>query len=220
MSSALKLPLRARKFAQTKLALLHALVERLDERALDEIPVKELYEAANISEASFFNYFARKADIIVYFVQLWSLDLAWQVQQGGLERTAFEAIEAIFTATARQIREHPGVMREILAHQARLTSQPSLPELTLAERSVAYPDRPGIETIPAAGLDSLLPPLVAQAIAAGELPPATDPTAAFLGLAAMFFGVPMCLCRTVPDHVEAAYRQQLSLYWNGLKASY
>ena len=219
MASTPPLSLRARKQAQTKLALMNALIARLDDRNLDEIPVKELYEAADISEASFFNYFARKADIIVYFIQLWSLDLAWQLGQADPERPVYEAIAEVYVSTARQTREHPGLMREILAQQARQAS-PSEPfEITLAERLIAFPDRPGIAEVPALGLDSLFPPLVERAIATGELPPTTDPTAAFLGLSTIFLGVPMCLTRSAPEFLEAAYRQQLALFWRGLKAA-
>lgn len=218
MVAAADIPLRQRKQAQTRQALLRAVVERLDgRRTLDEINVKELCREADISEASFFNYFPKKSDVLVYFVQVWSLGLAWRVRHELAGRSARAAIEAIFASTAREVREHPGVMAEILAHQARMAEVPRAADLPLADRVVAYPDRPGIEDVPGLGLDGLLPPLIDRAVREGELPAAVDRRAAFLALTAIFFGVPLVLRRIDPALVEPAYRQQLDIVWTGLQ---
>jgi AcrR family transcriptional regulator len=213
------IPLRERKQAQTRLALLDAVVARLDgSHTFDEIGIRELCDAANISEATFFNYFPRKTDVLVYFVQIWSLDLAWRVRQSASTTSARASIETIFASTAREMRAHPGVMAEIIAHQARVSAPVAPTEVSLAERLAAFPDRPGIEEVPAVGLDGLIPPLLARAVALGELPRTLDQRAAFLGLAAIFFGVPLILRRFDPEGIESAYRQQLSIYWAGLQA--
>ena len=212
------IPLRQRKQAQTRLALLDAVVARLDAaRAFEDIGVKELCADVGISEASFFNYFPKKTDLLVYFVQIWSLDLAWRVRQDDATTCARAAIETIFVSTARDVQKHPRVMAEILAHQARLSEPPQPVDIPLAERLAAFPDRPGIETLAAVGLDGLLPPLIEQAVAQGELPAGVDQQGAFLGLAAIFFGVPLILGRIDPALVEPAYRQQLAIYWSGLQ---
>lgn len=211
------LPLRPRKFALTKVGLLNAAVERLDRVSLEELQVRELCQAVDISEASFFNYFPKKADLLVYFVQLWTLDVAWHaLLSAPRPSTAREAIERIFEFSGRQAAEHPGVMAEVLAAQARLTEEPRVPELTLAERLAAFPGRPGVEGLEARGLDSLFPELLQQAVKGGELPRKTDVQAAFLGLTAIFFGVPTVLRRIDPRAIAPAYRQQLSIYWSGL----
>ena len=110
MTTLAEIPLRQRKQAQTRLALLDAVLARLDgKRTLDDIPVKELCDAANISQASFFNYFPSKTDLLVYFVQIWSLDLAGRVHTGAggaAGSSAREAIESIFVSTAREARQH------------------------------------------------------------------------------------------------------------------
>lgn len=212
-----ELPLRPKKFAQTKQALLSAAVARLDRQPLDAVQVKDLCEDAGISQASFFNYFPQKSDLLVYFVQLWTLDVAWHAQALGPGASALDRIRRIFGATAEQAAAHPGVMAEVLAGQARLTAPPKVEDLTLAERLLAFPGRAGVEALPSRGLDSLLPELLGEAVARGELPPGTDVTSAFLGLAALFFGVPLALLRRAPAQIGAAYEQQLAVYWAGLR---
>ena len=52
-----KIGLRERKSAKLKLGLAETLVELLEQRPLEEISVRELCEAHEISEATFFNYY-------------------------------------------------------------------------------------------------------------------------------------------------------------------
>lgn len=213
------IPLRPRKLALTKVRLLHAAVARLDRASLDELQVKDLCRDSDISEASFFNYFPKKSDLLVYFVQLWTLDVAWHaLLSQPRPATSYEAIQRIFQVTGTQAAEHPGVMGEVLAAQARLTEAPPLVEISLAERLAAFPGREGIETLEVRGLDSLFPELLAQAAKRGELPKQTDVRGAFLGLAAIFFGVPIALRRLDPRAIPRAYLQQLATYWAGLRA--
>lgn len=214
------IPLRPRKLAITRVKLLEAAVEQLDRKSLDELQVRDLCRIVGISEASFFNYFAKKSDLLIYFVQLWGLEVAWHgllaEPRPGSPR---EAIERIFELTGAQVAKHPGVMGEVLAAQARLTGPIEPGEITLAERLAAFPDKPGIEQLEARGLDSLFPELLAQAVRRGDLPKRTDVRAAFLGLAAIFFGVPIALRRIDPRLIGPAYQQQLAIYWAGLEAA-
>jgi hypothetical protein len=75
-------PLRQRKYARTKLALMNAALERLKDKSLEEISVRELCEEAEVSEATFFNYFPSKTDLLVYFVQLWTIEAGWHAHSG------------------------------------------------------------------------------------------------------------------------------------------
>jgi AcrR family transcriptional regulator len=217
-SSFAQLPLRQRKFAQTKLALLEAALQALESRPLDAITVKELCEAVTISEASFFNYFPRKTDLLVYYVQLWSLEMAWHSERLASRRGGLAAIEEIFALTGRRIAKQPGIMAEIIAEQARMTAPPEFVAISHAERLLVFPELEGIEGIDAIGLEALFPPLLEQAVEAGELPRQTDLTTAMRGLASIFFGLPVVYRRSDPDEVESAYLTQLRIFCAGLRA--
>jgi AcrR family transcriptional regulator len=218
VSDLASLPLRQRKLAQTKHALLEAAVARLDTTTLEELEVRALCADVGISQASFFNYFPKKSDLLVFFVQVWSLDMAWHTLARPAARTARANITRLFDLTAEAAAAHPGVMAEVLAGQARMRAKPTLTELTLAERVVAFPGREAIADLPARGLDSLLPELLTRAVAGGELPPRTDVMRATLGLSAIFLGVPIAILRVDPHALRAAYRAQLAVYWRGLSA--
>lgn len=214
-----RLPLRQRKHARTKLGLLDAALSALDGRSLEAVTVAELCEAVSVSEASFFNYFPRKADLLVYYVQLWSLEMAWHSRRRAAVTGGLAGIEEIFALTGRRIAEHRGVMVEIIAEQVRMTGPRDVPEVTVAERLLAFPELAGIEEETAMGVEELLPPLLDRAIEGGELPPDTDRAAALTAVAAIFFGVPVVHRRVRADEVGAAYQEQLAWLWAGLRAN-
>lgn len=213
-----KIPLRQRKFARTRLDLLAALVERLASRPLEEISVRELCEAASLSEASFFNYFPRKTDLLAYFIEIWSLEVGAHVARATRQGGARAGVEAIFAHTAEKVAEHPRVMAEVIAFQARMRDKPALGEITRAERLLAFPELPEAQDVTAQGLDDLLPPLLERAVKEGDLPKGTDRDGALLLLVSIFFGVPMILGPRAPRAIAGAYRAALDVVWKGLSA--
>lgn len=212
------LPLRQRKQARTRVGLLAALVERLDDRELDDVAVAELCEAVQISEATFFNHFKRKSDLLVYYVQLWTLEMGGVARRLLSDRGARAAIDAIFEATAHRVALHPGVMAEIIAWQVKSSSPPVMQVVGDAERLLALPDIEDVLELPVQGLDALLPWLLGEALKAGEIPANTDLGLLGHTLASIFFGVPAMRCRRDPGSVAGLYREQLELVWAGALA--
>jgi AcrR family transcriptional regulator len=202
-------PLRQRKLARTRLALLDALTAQLETQTYEAVRVKDLCAAADISEASFFNYFERKEDLLVYFIQIWCLSVGWHAQRALAERGALVAVREVFSRTAADISAHPRVMSEVIAFQARMEVAPTLRDPTLAERLGAFPDLAGIEALPARGLEVVLPGLLAAAKSRGELPADADLEFLFLNLATLFFGTPVVLRSRDPGAIGAVWQAQL-----------
>lgn len=202
--------LRARSYARSRLAVLDALVERLDQRPLEEIPVHEICEAAGVSQATFFNHFGSKSAVLVYFVQLWSIEVGHRAREVARQHGPSAAIFDLFDRAAADGVAHPGVMTEVVVHQARLAAPPSPPEITPTERAMRFPHLPDAATLPATGLDGLLPALLAEAVARGELPDDTDVDLTFVMLAGFFFGTPIAVRRVDPGLVGPLWRAQLA----------
>jgi AcrR family transcriptional regulator len=216
--------LRERKFARTKQALLNAAVEGLRSKRLEEITVKELCEAAEVSEATFFNYFARKEDLLAYFIQLWIIQMSYRAQTATGTDGGLAFIDSVFEHAAQRLQEHPRMIMEIIAYMAqqphpqRCPKQREWPDLTLAERLQAFPDCRGIECLPELCLEDLFGPALDRAIQRGELTSTVDREATLLALLSTFLGVPLWLGVERPERLGAAYRRQLNLLWAGLRA--
>ena len=209
--------LRERKFARTRLALAEAASHHLEAASFESLSVKSLCERVQISEATFFNYFPRKDDLIVYLDRLWTLELNWYGQQAMQQQQGLSVIEALFRYTSIQIQKKPGLMGEIIAHEARSRERQQGPVITLAERLMAFSDLEGIAEAPDDSLEGLLRGSLQAAIEQGELPENTVIPAAMVGLVSVFYGVPLALQHSNPAAIAAMYRQQLELLWKGLR---
>ena len=211
--------LRERKFAKTRLALAEAASHHLEAAPFEMLSVKSLCERVQISEATFFNYFPRKEDLIIYLDRLWTLELNWYGQQAMQQHQGLAVIDALFRYTSIQIQKKPGLMGEIIAHEARSRTRQQGPEITVAERMMAFSDLEGIVSTPDDSLEGLLRGSLQTAIEQGELPENTAMSAAMVGLVSIFYGVPLALQHNNPAAIAAMYRQQLELLWKGLRVA-
>jgi AcrR family transcriptional regulator len=218
MAATPRFSLRERKFARTRLTLADIVTHHLENAPLEALSVKALCERAQISEATFFNYFPKKEAIVVYLDKLWSLELNWYGLQVAGQQKGLSVIEALFRYAAIQIQKKPGLMGEIIACQAKERTRATLPDITQAERMLAFRDLTGIEDIGEDNLESVFRQALQQAIDQGELPPNTLIAAAMVGLVSIFYGVPLAIQHSSPATIGPMYRQQLALLWAGLRA--
>ena len=211
--------LRQKKFARTRLALATALFGVLTDLSLNDISVKSLCHKAELSEATFFNYFPSKQELMAYLAQLWLLELCWQVQRSAEAPKGLPAIQHLFAQLARICVSRPGMMRELIAWIARGGRLNEAMELGALERKLAFPDLEGIDAIQIQGIDALIVPHLETAIRKGELPDNTlIPTLLSL-LLAILFGVPLTLLSSHPGRIADLYQQQLQLVWFGVRAA-
>jgi AcrR family transcriptional regulator len=210
--------LRQRKFARTRLALAGALSKALMQQTLSEVSVKALCREAEVSEATFFNYFPSKQALMAYLAQLWMLELGWHAQAAAEDSQGLAAIHQLFAHHARTCASRPGLMQELIVWLARGGRLNTSIELGAFERSIAFPKLAGIETTPLKGLDAWIVPQLEVAMKTGELPENTlIPTLLSL-LLGMVFGVPLILLSSKPGKIADMYQQQLQLVWSGTRA--
>ena len=108
------IPLRERKYATQKLKILDAFDEKLKEKSLADISVKEIALTLDISEMTFFNYFKTKREVLVYFIELWSLEMQLKIEN----KQPLEAIYLVFEETAKLIENNYQLFMEIISAMA------------------------------------------------------------------------------------------------------
>ena len=204
---------REQKAADTRISLLEAVLARLDDRALADIHAKELAAAAGVSPATFFNYFPTKDHLLALFVQLWSVQMAWVSARHHAD-DPLGAIEAMFEATAAQAQEHPGVLAEIITFQARHRFDEDHPPPTDADVLRMFGPLDGILDVPRdAGLDRLVPPLLARAQTLGQLREDAPLPLIFAAIGTIFFGAPIIAQQADDLPLALAFRAQLRWLW-------
>jgi len=219
------IPLRERKQARSRLALLNAAIDRMREKALADITVEELCQAAEVSKGTFFRYFARKVDLIFYYIRLWSIEVTWRERKAADSASSLALIEALFEWTAAVYEDHPRIFSEMIALRAfepqefARIAQNDIIMVSEAERLMQFPECEGIEEIPEGSFHPYFRRNLKAAIAKGELPQDTNIDSAVLSLACIFYGVPLMLDDRVPRNLTSAFLRQLRLLWVGLRAS-
>jgi AcrR family transcriptional regulator len=211
--------LRERKYAQTKLALLHAAVEKMKEKRLEAISVKELCETIPVSEMTFYNYFPKKTDLLVYYIQITFIEMAWYLQHAVKNKTNLEMVEELFDFASRKVIANPFVMTETLSLLGQERKNPEFEGLSRAEQLLALPDLPGIEEVDVkeTRLETMIEPYLRQAIEQGELPEGTDLNTAVIMTTSIFAGLVMNLHLTEPELIRPLCRRQLRLLWKALR---
>jgi AcrR family transcriptional regulator len=214
-----QLPLRERKFARTKLALLEATLERLREKRLADITVRELCDAAEVSEATFFNYFKKKHDLLRYFIQIWNLEASLVATEKAGADGGVDYIGAIFEHTGQRIADNPRVMLEIIGHMAQAEPEEWSCEqqpLGTAERLQAFPDVDGVAAVEECEMDNMFRSAIERAKTRGELPAHVNTDAAVAAVIAIFFGIPLWHAALTPEAVPGLYASSLKTLWAGL----
>lgn len=220
MKKELAFSLQERNYAQTKLALLRAATEKIQRRSLCDISVKELCEAGSVSEETFYNYFPRKTDLLIYYIQVITLEAAWYLQHAVKHKTNLEMVEEYLDFMARKLAAEPAMMTETLAYFGQERQPPNFPPLSKVEQILAYPTLPGIEEleIKDVRLETFVEPYLAQALAQGELPHDTDLDELVLMSVSAFVGLVMHLNLTEPERIRPLCRRHLRLLWKALRA--
>jgi AcrR family transcriptional regulator len=207
----LRLPLREKKFARVRIAILSVLLQLTKERSLADISVREICDVAQVAPATFFNYFPSKEDVLVYYMRLWSIPVTLQCRAVAAQRTALDAIITVFDFTAREMEQYPRLMFEVIAYIAHATEPPHPPSLTRAERLLAFPNLPGAEDVEPQSIDELFTAQLKQAVRAGELPSSLSTEAVALLLKTIFYGVPLATRREGVRTIRRAYHEALDV---------
>ena len=147
--------LREKKQATLKLKILDSFDEKLKTKALADISVKEIAKELDISEMTFFNYFGSKKEVLIYFIELWSLEMKLLIE--GLE--PLTAIYRIFKETAKTIEKNPNLFMEIVASMALNGMHKKDIVISKAERILRFGEDCPYEV---GGFKDLMMPLVSK----------------------------------------------------------
>lgn len=187
----LDLPLRAKKAARIKFAVLDAATELLGTGSLESLTVDDICQGAEISRVTFFKYFPTKDAIMLYFAWRWWLDATVESLSDPLH--GLDAIDRIFDRVADAYVLRPGFFLGFLGFLCRrrgirdgLEGQ----RPTTAEKALLHPqldDPASLEIVP---LNEMCRIHIREAIASGDLPD-VDVGEVASQLGAVMYGTPL-----------------------------
>jgi AraC-like DNA-binding protein len=206
-----KYSLREKKYAKTKINLTKAFIERLKTTPFAEISIKDVCREAEVSEATFYNYFPQKLDVISYFQQLNLLKVEWQAAQNKGRLTPLEIIEVSFDSFAQTIKQ-PYLFYEIVSVFTAKRTRPGEGSLTAAEKFYAFPRCPGIEVIEVKSLDNFFSKYIKQAKAEKQIDKKIAVKDIMIILKSILVGVPLAIEIEEFNKLPRIFKRQLGLF--------
>jgi hypothetical protein len=167
---------------------------------------------------TFFNYFPSKNDLLVYFIQMWSIEVSYFIDRELENKSGLEEIEYIFRFTADVIVDNPNLMTEIIAFVTKNFNTIRFKEVSEVENILMFPGFESIETYKPVQINELFGKRIYKAIKLGELPETTDIEFVSFSMIAIFFGVPIGWTRYAPERISTMYLDNLKILWDGLRS--
>jgi len=198
------LSLRQKKYATLKLKILDCLIEKIELKTLQEVSVKEIAQELDISEMTFYNYFKNKKELIIYFIELWNIEMS-QNLLNAKTLSSVESIFLIYELTAIKIEKNYRFMMEIIAFIALNGTPKKDLQITEAEIILKFGS---LFSFKEGGFKELLLPLLNSAIENKEIKN-RDTQTLFIALHNTFFATPLVVDAKSVGELQTLYKKQL-----------
>lgn len=131
------IPLRELKKAKNKIALYEAGVSLMKDRMFSQVMLEDICRSAEISKVTFFKFYQRKEDLLIYFMRIWLTERVIEIDTEG--KKGFQAFRHLLSEVAKEHQVRPGMMPSLISFLAEQNMQPCMPELSPAEVSLLFP---------------------------------------------------------------------------------
>lgn len=129
--------LRELKKAKNKIALYEAALSLMKDRMFSQVMLEDICRRAEISKVTFFKFYQRKEDLLIYFMRVWLTERVIEIDTEG--KKGFQAFQHLLSQVAKEHQVRPGMMPSLISFLAEQNMQPCMPELNPAEVSLLFP---------------------------------------------------------------------------------
>lgn len=136
------IPLRELKKAKNKIALYEAGISLMQDRMFSEVLLEDICKAADISKVTFFKFYKRKEDLLIYYMRIWLTERIIAIETEGI--TGFRAFRYLLQHVSTEHNLRPGIMPSLISFLAEVKMQPFMPELSRAEVALLFPNHTDI----------------------------------------------------------------------------
>jgi len=207
--------LREKKHARTKIALMNAFMERLQNCRFEDISIREVCKSAEISEGTFFNYFPEKIDVITYYVNLMTMKIIWKARQKASTGKYIALLNAFFEEMADEFSKI-NIKYEIISIIVVQHEKPKKAVIPDIEKHLFFPDFAGIEDISPLLIDEFFKECMEGALKSGELPGSVNIDNALVSLMTIMVGTMIAVKFSNIKNIKYQYLRQLQILWTEL----
>ncbi|WP_326115429.1 TetR/AcrR family transcriptional regulator [Paenibacillus alginolyticus] len=130
--------LRELKKARTKVALYEASLSLIGDKMFRDMMLDDICRKAEVSRVTFFKFYQKKEDLLVYFMRVWLTERIIEIEAEG--KRGFSVIQHVLHKVAEETEERAGLMPSLISFLAEMNMHPCMPELSEAEVHLLFPD--------------------------------------------------------------------------------
>ena len=128
---------RARKSAKIKLDILLSTVQLVGKKSFNDLYVDDICAKAGTSKVTFFKYFPQKEDVLLYYLRIWCLDRA--VELNVKPREGMQGLYYLVEKLSDAYDKHPGLILNLISYWTSEQRPPNTFPVKPAERHLLYP---------------------------------------------------------------------------------
>lgn len=132
------LSLREIKKARTRKAIYEAFLSLMGERMFHEVMLEDICRKAEVSRVTFFKFFPKKEDLLIYFMRLWLTERIIEIETE--RHQGFAAVRHLLRKVAEQSEQMPGILPSLISLLAEMKMHPRLQEMSEAEVHLFFPE--------------------------------------------------------------------------------
>jgi hypothetical protein len=204
--------LRERKAAKIKLAILDEIILLLKKMKFKQINVMELCDSIDISKVTFFKYFPKKEETLIYFMNIWCLRQLVNLKKNGKKGVA--ATQLFFSSLAKDYKANPNLMLALIGFIANLDKKPTNHKITAIEKKLLFPDDDEIGNVEIMNIHEILEKHLKEAEELKEIDLNYSINDRLNLLASLFYGTALTAHTKRIMDVELLYKRNLKFVFN------
>lgn len=209
--------LRKEKAARLKLAVLDETHRLIGKKPFEDLYVEEICARVKISKVTFFKYFPRKEDLLLYHFRLWCLARAIELKHSP--KPGIQGIYFLADKIVEDAEMYPGITLSLIGYLSDLKRAPKPFPVKLEEKVRLYPEIKDIDSIEIQSLEMMIESFVLDAIFKKEITRNTSTREVTLLISSVFYGS-LLMGHLAQQHpLKMFFRNTMDQVLRGLKAA-
>ncbi len=206
--------LRKEKAARLKVNVLENTLKLVGKKSFDDLYVEDLCAKVKISKVTFFKYFPQKEDVLLYYLRIWCLNRAVELNAKPKEGT--QGMYFIFDKMSELYESHPGLVLGLVGYLADMRRATKPFPVKLEEKKFFFPNHDNINAVEMPSLEQLFEKFTSEAVSKKEISKSASNRDLSNGLMATLLGSIISAHTGQQKSYKQFFRKNLDLLIKGL----
>ena len=163
---------RETKSAKIKIDILNATLNLVGKKSFKDLYVDEICEKVDVSKVTFFKYFPQKEDILLYYLRVWCLDRAVELDKQNKE--GLDGVHFLFDKMAIAYEKPPWLILRLISYFTSL-QRPTAPfPLKTVEREILHPSLISDDKVEILSLQQMMEKFLLEAVFKSQITTRSD----------------------------------------------